>query len=408
MSKMESFKRKSTLVIQRDNAKQKKLVNHTASRRQNVTNTTAKPLSTDNRYADLSDIDEAVVETPTPTKIKVPPVVVINANYSSITTLMKSMNMQNYSLKYISMGIKILTNTLNDYNAVIRGLKEAKIEFYSHDVPSQQHMKFVVSGLPELTVDEVKFGLQEAAIQFVDVKKMRTKGDNKNYALYLVYFANKSTKLSELKACKYLLNVVVSWSPYIASRKGPTQCNNCQLHGHGSKNCNLPPRCSKCGGKHASADCQRDHLPLPERPYMCCLCGNAHSSRDRNCPKRIDYMKMKLSRATSKSNHPNKGNNAFDQRSNQQSLHQQRFISNDSEFPAMKVQPGRKFSDWFSPSQPSCPTNEVNTSVTEELFSPSQLLDITTELITNLRACRTKMDQFQVITRLAIKYVNYD
>lgn len=36
----------------------------------------------------------------------------------------------------------------------------------------------------------------------------------------------------------------------ISSKNGPTQCNNCQLHGHGRKNCTLQPRCAKCAGKH--------------------------------------------------------------------------------------------------------------------------------------------------------------
>lgn len=376
-----------------------------------VTNTTTNAVSTNNRYAKLSDDEEEIVAVePTPTKkVKTPPIVVIDANYMAIKTLMDGIKVQNYNLKYISMGIKILCNTLDDYNASIRGLKEAKIEFYSHDIPSLQPMKFVLSGLPDLAVDEVKTGLQMANIQFVDVKKMHTKGDHKNYALYLVYFANKSTKLSELKVNKYVLNIVVSWSPYIASRKGPTQCNNCQLHGHGSKNCNLPPRCSKCGGKHESRACLRDQLPLPEQLYVCCLCGNAHSSRDRNCPKRIDYIKMKLSHSSSKSNHASKSNHSVDQRSRQHMTHQQPSTNNNSEFPSIKVHQGRKFSDWFSPSQPNSPAIEANRNASEELFSPQQLLELTTELISNLKVCRTKMDQFQVITKLAIKYVtNYD
>lgn len=264
-------KRKAASEVHRATAKQKKS-DQASTPKQNVTNTTARALSTNNRYANLTDNeDEIVVVHPTPTKIKTPPIVVTNVNYADIKSLMTGINVQNYSLKYISMGVKILCNTLDDYNTSIRGLKDANVEFYSHDVPSQQLMKFVLSGLPDLPIDEVKTGLRLANLQFVDVKKMRTKGDNKNYALYLVYFANKSTKLSELKVSKFILNVVVSWSPYIAARKGPTQCNNCQLHGHGSKNCNLPPRCAKCGGKHDSAACLRDQFPLPEQPYMCCL-----------------------------------------------------------------------------------------------------------------------------------------
>lgn len=380
--------------------KLKRLNTPANSSKQNSTNTNAKALSVTNRYAVLTDNEnEMDVISQPPPKIKIPPIVVSSASYAEISAFMGKINVKDYNLKYISMGIKILCHSLDDYNASVNGLKENKVQFYSHDIVSQQNMKFVLSGLPDLTIDEVKTGLQSANIQFVDVKKMRTRSDNKHYALYLVYFANKSTKLSELKAIKYILNIVVTWSPYIASKKGPTQCNNCQLHGHGSKNCNLPPRCSKYGGTHASSECLRFQYPLPEQlpEFVCCLCGNAHLSRDRKCPKRIDYMNMKISRTSNKPKHS--VNNSS------RSSQQQSFTRNESEFPALKVQQGRKFSDWFPTSQPVLPPMNVNTS--EDLFSPQQLLELTTELISNLRTCRTKLDQFQAITKLAIKYVSY-
>lgn len=401
-----SMKRKAAFDSQRVTTKLKKsMLNGTHTPK--VTNTSVKPVSTRNRYADLTDNEnEVAANMPKPPKIKIPPIVVINASYAEINDLMNKINVKNYNLKNMSMGIKVLCNTLDDYYASVGGLKEAKAEFHSHGITSQQPMKFVLGGLPELSVDEVKSGLQSANVSFIDVKKMRTKSDNKNYALYLVYFANKTVKLSELKATKFILNVVISWSPYVASKKGPTQCNNCQLHGYGSRNCNLPPRCSKCGGKHASSDCLRYQFPLPEQPFICCLCGNAHSSRDRNCPKRTDYIKMKLSRS-SNMQHPPNNPNQTNGHSHQRTSQKPPFIRNDSEFPALSVQQGRKYADWFLPNQ-SSPAVSSNMSTSEELFSPQQLLDLTTELISNLRSCRSKLDQFQVITKLAIKYVNYD
>lgn len=104
---------------------------------------------------------------------------------------------------------------------------------------------------------------------------------------------------------------------------------------------------------------------------------------------------------------PKKSTKSVDQKPTQQPI-----INNKSAFPALKVHQGLKFSDWFSQAHSTQPVDQISSKQTEHqdesLFSPQQLLDLTTELITNLKSCRTKLDQFQVITKLAIKYVNYD
>lgn len=397
-----SSKTRAMTQIVRSNTKQRKQnskkVQSPKQITKNYTNKAMTGVSSDNRYAILSDNENEVEAPMPPVKIKTPPIVVINKSLNEIKTFMLGLNIINFNLKYISMGIKVLCTSLDDFNKTIHALKAEKCEYYTHDVPSQQLTKFVLFGLPELSIDEVKAGLQTANVVYSDVKKMRTKYDNKNKALYLVYFPAKSTKLSELKTVKYVLNVVVSWKPYIPSKNGPTQCNNCQLHGHGSKNCNLPPRCSKCGGKHETLNCSID---TNQSAYKCCLCGNDHSSRDKNCAKRINYIKMKLSNSTNK----------LKSNANQQSITKkaQQYPpqnSYESEFPSMKIRQDRKFSDWFAESEQSSNNNFANNK--ESLLTPQQLLDLTLELMTDLKNCRSKMDQFQVITKLALKYVNYD
>lgn len=346
-------------------------------------------LRTHNRYADLTDneseIDPAIIAPITKTKI--PPIVTINMKYTNIKTLMSTINITEYSLKYISMGIKIFCNSLEDHKKTIEYLKTTNTEFFTHDIPSAKTTKFVLSGLPEMPIDDIKNELTASNIPFIDIKKMHTKNDHNDYALYLVYFSNKSIKLNELKQIKYLLNVVITWNPYIPSKRGPTQCNNCQLHGHGSKNCHLPSRCSKCAGKHTTSDCQQTE----QNNYKCCLCGNSHTSKDQNCPKRINYIKMQLNRSTKNSQNITK---TIEQPKN--------FQLNTKNFPSLPVRKEQKFSSWLSGLNPQ-PKQTNN-----DLFSTQELLELTTELITNLQNCRTKMDQFQVITQLAIKYINYD
>lgn len=77
-------------------------------------------------------------------------------------------------------------------------------------------------------------------------------------------------------------------------------------------------------------------------------------------------------------------------------------------FPGLQVHKSKQYSDWFKSSHntslPTTSTQHINNT----LLSPETLLELTNELITNLQNCRTKLDQFQVITKLAIKYINYD
>jgi hypothetical protein len=87
-------------------------------------------------------------------------------------------------------------------------------------------------------------------------------------------------------------------------------------------------------------------------------------------------------------------------------------------FPALKVHKSKQFSNWFInsnnkpnniyPTQNLHSPQHTHTTIdsNETLLTPETLLELTTELIINLKNCRTKLDQFQVITKLAIKYIN--
>ena len=49
--------------------------------------------------------------------------------------------------------------------------------------------------------------------------------------------------------------------------------------------------------------------------------------------------------------------------------------------------------------------NNTNDSMNAELISDQQLQVLTIELITNLRNCESMVDQFNVITNLAFKFL---
>lgn len=63
-------------------------------------------------------------------------------------------------------------------------------------------------------------------------------------------------------------------------KSGPAQCFLCQRFGHGSSNCQHPPRCAKCSGGHSAKDC----LKKSDQASSCCDCGGDHLTNYRGCP----------------------------------------------------------------------------------------------------------------------------
>lgn len=237
--------------------------------------------------------------------------------------------------------------------------------------------------------------------------------------LYLVYFANESNiSLSDLRATKFVMNAVVKCSPYINSRTGPTQCGRCQLYGHGNKNCNLPSRCLHCSGKHDSKQCP-NQASISTTPFTpkCCLCSGAHTSNDRGCPKRIEFMMMRIKTSEHQAHaHHNKSTNA---------TKPHRALDNTKDFPALpQKRPHQIQNHWFTNiSQNNHSTTEyaspkINTQANTnqqnrthhppngaDLFSIDELLQLSNDLMSALSKCTSKHEQFQVLTELSIKYL---
>lgn len=355
---------------------------------------TTKPnVNTSNTYAILTDNeDENITDKNEPKKakaVKVPPLICIDAKYNDIMQLITGENIKNFNLKCISLGIKVFCSSLVDFEIVRGKLSTQKIQYFTHDVAVNKTQKFVLSGLPNFPIDDIKTALQELDVPTIDIKKMKTKSSNENYALYLVYFNNNSTNLQSLRKVKYVLNVVVDWKPYYQARNGPTQCSNCQLYGHGNKNCNLQSRCAKCGLKHHTANCTKDQQQSPDLAFTpkCCLCAGTHSSKDKNCPKRLSYIQMN---STSNNMQPLR--------------HSSPLKTNNSPGTSPSRSPTvnktQKYSDWFK--DVGC-DNGYSQS-TDDLLPNELLSEMMIELFQGLRASKTRLDQIQTVTSVVLKY----
>lgn len=111
---------------------------------------------------------------------------------------------------------------------------------FTHDSTAKLQ-KFVLKGLPNYPTnpDAINLKLTELNLVPKDIKQMTIKTPTfQNQANYIIYFENGTAHLNDLKKIKSINNVAVSWQHY-RSPKGPTQCHQCQMFGHGSRNCAL-------------------------------------------------------------------------------------------------------------------------------------------------------------------------
>lgn len=76
-----------------------------------------------------------------------------------------------YFVKFMTIGTKILLQNIDDYKTAIAALKSQNMQFFTHDIQADKAVKFVLSGVHETPIDEIKFALEENNIKCLDVKK---------------------------------------------------------------------------------------------------------------------------------------------------------------------------------------------------------------------------------------------
>lgn len=92
-----------------------------------------------------------------------------------------------------------------------------------------------------------------------------------------------------LRNIKTINSIVVKWFPYTNIRRGPTQCRNCQMYGHGTSFCYRKSKCFKCGEDHLTSDCKK----LDTDPEKCANCSGNHKSNFKDCPAISSYQMIR-------------------------------------------------------------------------------------------------------------------
>ena len=147
--------------------------------------------------------------------------------------------------------------------------------------------------------------------------------------------------------------------------------------GHGTNYCKVKTLCANCVGNHVTTDCK-------EEAIKCANCNGPHKPTDDSCPNKTQYLKIKKRHRSAQNRRWTKFYSS---------------IKVPNNFPNLLNQQTPTVRMWPQQSEVNINTNEG------ELFSAQHLQILTLELINNLKNCKCKLNQFNVITNLAFKFL---
>ncbi|XP_055633829.1 uncharacterized protein LOC129774159 [Toxorhynchites rutilus septentrionalis] len=273
-------------------------------------------------------------------------------------------------------------------------------------MPSTKPFKVVLRGLVPFSTDEVKPELLNNGLTPLNVYPMTRRSiENITFRnqLFLVHFTKGTTNISALKNIKDLFRMIVSWEPYRPQHRDVTLCTNCQRFGH-----------------------------VDDSVLKCVNCGGDHGTSNRACPKRAEFISIRLKATTS--NQPGRKRNVRTPP-----------INSEAEFPALQhrrqvtdlapLPLNNQRSSNFTPANSSNLTDtlrrsaqprlaaaaaqpmqryspaptlsyaDVASGISSDMFTSQELLTLVSEVIIIMRTCKTQTEQLQAVLSLIKKYV---
>lgn len=339
---------------------------------------------TNNYFSPLQTIEDDTEEvTPQPVKVHIPPITVLKCKVVELHDLCKLSKLTNYAIRKISIGLKLFCNSKNDYDLMCKVLKN-KFEFFTYLTKNEKPYKALLFGLDKRDPSIIKGQLTELGLKCLDVKLVQKKGiGNTEMIIYVVYFQRKSVTMKDLRQNYSVIEYMkVKWDFQRGSKTRITQCYNCQMYGHGSSHCQVKTFCANCAGSHKTSDCK-------ETTIKCANCNGAHKSNSDVCQSKQNYLQMRERMQPPR-----------------RSVRPSGFSTSNyaGTFPNNLHQNPPSTPSWHPPRYTQINPN-VN-SQSNNMFSPEEIKNLTLELITKLRNCRNKADQFEVITSLACKFLS--
>lgn len=325
-------------------------------------------------------MDDSTIKT---SKVIIPPITIVKSNMEKIHEICKNLKISKYAIRKISIGHKLFCETQYDFEQSVKYLKENNMEYFTYTAKNNRPYKVILSGLDKIDHIQLKSTLIKSGLQCTDVKPIFKKMEsNREIVLYVIYLKKGTVTLKELREKYNNINFIrVKWSYQTKRQNKVTQCYNCQMFGHGSDNCNVKTFCAKCSGPHKTLDCKTEEV-------KCVNCQGSHKSTDNSCPSRNSYVELRKRFSNGYRSTRNTQQNAgeVNPKNNHHIIVRNQPISSNISYANVVSSNGNTASN--------------------DLFSVNQLKDITFELINSLKNCKTKLEQLDVITSLAFKFLS--
>lgn len=326
-----------------------------------------------------------------------PPITIRNMKIDSLNACLADANVSKeiFNIKFTHYGIKLFADSNQNFQVLKDALVARKIEFFTHQLKEERLSKFVLYGLPNFDVNDVKKELNVVNFFPVEVKTLNIKTSRyDSHTNYIVYFKKSDQiKISQLREIKTLFRVIIYWNFYSHKRNDVTQCSNCQGFGHGTQNCFMKPVCVKCAGPHTSKECplnaERDvNGKIPDRKLYCVHCTHHHTANYRACTKRKEFVAKQNSLKK-----PHKKKTFVDAP-----------LLNNANFPSIPAYQNPRTPAWVAETVIKQPPKFHNKNP-NDLFTPEECYKIFNEFLSKMSSCKSRQDQLQVIGEITFKYL---
>lgn len=395
--------------------------NMAASTSTNITtNNTFNNLVDDDGNGIEFDLDSEIHSKNKNNKIIITPIIIQNITENKLRDILKELNINKFLIKLCSIGIKISLHNQLDYNNLRKHLTDTNTEHFTYRSPSEKILKVILNGLPKkINTDEIKQVLTDNEYtnkdinsdDIIEITELNPKEGLMQNGLYLIKFNANNIKFRIIQKIKSLNHIIVSFRIHTPRKISPTQCRRCGMYGHGTSYCYKILRCLKCGDPHDTLQCKVSDVNL-----KCCLCQGNHMANSPNCPKLKEYI---LIQENVKIKRNIKSNNINNIRGS--SIRPPPNLLNAEKFPELSSpRPTQMHQAWNSifNNKPTNSNYSVNqnkldaanvsrqvNSTKDSLFTYEEILTLVSDMVSSLSVCKTKAEQFTVLTRLTVTYL---
>ncbi|KAK2578280.1 hypothetical protein KPH14_012229 [Odynerus spinipes] len=233
------------------------------------------------------------------TKKPRPPPIYISGFDQNIPAFQKRMNadfgQDAYQAKFLGKRIRIQFFYFDNHNNFKESLFQSKVPFYTFSTSQDRALVMILRGLPLIPIPELLDEIKSKGLTPISCSVINNKNSQSSFALYKINFP-VATSIHEVTKIGFLLKTRIYWEKFLSKRLY-TRCFKCQAFGHSAFNCNLPDKCVKCAGFHATSTCQKS----PDTPPKCVICLGEHTANFSKCPILLSYLDKRYKRQNSNS-----------------------------------------------------------------------------------------------------------